>query len=351
MTEKDLECVISVLKEKKVAKKADWYSVLGFLFFHRLAGLFYSRAKKQDLAFPKKIEKILQETFLKQQRKVVFMRKQLKEITERLSQAGARYMLLKGSVLCNIAEEDVNIYQDGERVSNDIDLLVKSDEIASVGKLLYELGFVQGRYISEDDTIQEFSRLEIVKRRLNRGEVAPFVKKTGDKEFPFIEVDVNFSLGNTPSEGQKLLEEMIDSARTYKGKVKMSVPMEELFFLHLIMHQYKESRLFFMVDRAKDLDLYKLADIYYLFHSGVLDFQRLYKLVEKHGLQQQTGSVLKQVGEAFFDEKIIGYAKKFECEPPTVIDYERKKEYGWQADVRKRLCAADSKKYLKEIKE
>ncbi len=349
MTEKDLNYIISILANKKAVGEPDWYSVLGFLSCHRIAGLFYNRAKKQDVVLPKKVEKILQGEFDKQKRKVVFMRKELKNITEKLLEADARYMLLKGSVLSNISDEDLTIYEDGERSSNDIDLLVKSDEIASVSKLLYDLGFVQGVYISENDTIKEFSRLEIVKRRMNRGEVAPFVKKTENKEFPCIEVDINFSLGNTPTEGKALLDEMIDSVETYEGKVKMSVPKEEVFFLHLIMHQYKESCLRFMVDRNKDLDLYKLTDIYFLLKAGSLDLQRLNKLVEKHKLGPQFGSVLRQVGEAFEDEKILEYSKKFDCKLPTVIDYERKKAYEWKATVRERLCAMETNKYLKEI--
>lgn len=122
-------------------------------------------------------------------------------------------------------------------------------------------------------------------------------KKTGNTEFPFIEVDINFSLGNTPSEGSALLREMIENSVEYNGKVPMKVPDGALFFLHLIMHQYKESCLMFMVERNKDLDLYKLADIYYLLKADVLDYERLEMLVKRHSLNQEVGTVLKQVGE------------------------------------------------------
>ena len=92
-----------------------------------------------------------------------------------------------------------------------------------------------------------YSRLEILKRRMNRGETAPFLKTTGDSETPFIEIDINFSLGNIPGEKEGLLSEMITTGKVYRGKVCMRVADEELFFLHLIMHQYKESCLYFMV--------------------------------------------------------------------------------------------------------
>ena len=350
MTEKDLRYVVSVLKGEVPTYEPDWYAVLGFLSCHRIAGLFYNRAKSCEIDLPKKVEKLLKETYEKQHRKVSFMRNELSHITQKLSEIKAPYMLLKGSVLSNLCEEDVEVYSDGERVSNDIDLLCKQDGITTISKALSELGFVQGVYDSKTDTIKEFSRLEIVKRRMNRGEVAPFVKKTGNSEFPFVEVDINFSLGNTPAEGATLLKDMIEETVERKGKVLMRVPDSELFFLHLIMHQYKESCLMFMVERSKDLDLYKLADIYYLLNPDILDFVHLEKLVKKYSLQQEIGTVLKQVAEVFTDDYIAHYANQFDSSAPVIIDYENKKNYEWHGTIYQRLCSLDSKQFLREIK-
>ena len=351
MTEQDLNYVISVLKEEQSAYVPEWYSVLGFLYCHRISGLFYKRAQNAGVRLPKKIEKILKETYEKQKRKVIFMRQYLSCLTGTLSKAKVRYMLLKGSVLSNLGENDTNIYGDGERASNDIDILVQPHGITAVSKALNELGFIQGTYDEETGEIKEFSRMEIVRRRMNRGEVAPFVKKTGNAEFPFIEIDINFSLGNTPSAGTALLNEMIAHTVERRGKVLMCVPDEELFFLHLIMHQYKESCLLFMVERNKDLDLYKLADIYYLYKADVLDMERLDRLVEKHALNQEIGTVLKQVGEAFGNKEMLETAKKFNADEPLVIDYENKKQYCWRGNVMQRLCSMNEKQYLKEVKQ
>ena len=104
-----------------------------------------------------------------------------------------------------------------------------------------------------------------------------------------------------------------------------------------------------MVERNKDLDLYKLADIYYLLKADVLDYERLEMLVKRHSLNQEVGTVLKQVGEIFADYEIADYAKKFESIEPIVIDYENKKKYKWTEIVAKRLCSLDSRKYLIEV--
>lgn len=348
MDEKDLDFVICTLKGERTMYEPDWHSVIGFLESNRVSGLFYNILKKGDIHMPYKAEKILKDIFEKQRRCVCFMREQLVKIVDKLEQGNVPYMLLKGSVLSNISDE-AYIYDDGERASNDIDLLVKPDGITAVSKVLRRLGFVQGVYDAETNSIKKFSRAEIVKRRMSRGELAPFVKKTKNKEFPFIEVDVNFSLGNTPAERVDLLNAMIEDSKLYAQKIKMSVPKKELFFLHLIMHQYKESCLTFMVERGKDLDLYKLTDIYYIWKNNVLDLSYIVELVQKYGLQQEIGVVLNQVGEIFADSEVINFAKRFNFETPKVIDYANKKTYKWEASNRERIRSMISKRYLKEL--
>ena len=196
-----------------------------------------------------------------------------------------------------------------------------------------------------------YSRLEILKRRMNRGETAPFLKTTGDSETPFIEIDINFSLGNIPGEKEGLLSEMITTGKVYRGKVCMRVADEELFFLHLIMHQYKESCLYFMVEKGKDLDLYKLTDIYYLWKAECFDKERLKRLSRKYGVVKEVGTILGQVGRIFSDEEISSAAEEYGDKRPEVVDYESKKRYRWTADEWTRLCRFDAKNLLCEIKE
>lgn len=349
MTQKDLNNVVNVLKGKNANEISDWHTVLGFLCCHRIAGLFYNRAQKQGVNLPKKIDKILSEIYAGQKRKVLFMRREIQTISEALLEAKAEHILLKGSVLTNLSKDGIQIYEDGERISNDIDILVKPESITNVSNVLYSLGFVQGQFDAKANKIIEFSRLEIVKRRMNRGELAPFVKLTGNEEFPFIEVDINFSLGNTPEAGGVLLSAMLETAKEYEGKVRLSVANEEMFFLHLIMHQYKESNLMFMVERSKDLDLYKLTDIYYLLKAEAFDWTDMQELISKHNLTQQVGNVLNQVGNIFQDDTIVSLAKTYEYAQPKVIDYETKKTYTWNASERKRLCAFYERRFLTEV--
>ena len=64
MTEKDLRYVVSVLKGKLPTREPDWYAVLGFLFCHRIAGVFYNRAQSYEISLPKKVKNNVEKWFL-----------------------------------------------------------------------------------------------------------------------------------------------------------------------------------------------------------------------------------------------------------------------------------------------
>ena len=349
MTEESLKIVIDVLKTGKSYSRPDWYEVLGFLVCHKAAGMFYKKAARNELNLPKKAEAFLLEIFEKQKRKVEFLRGQIRLVSERLLSDNVDHAFLKGSVLSNIPLGKEKLYADGERVSADIDLSVNPNGISAVAEALKSMGFVQGQYDSESGKIVKFSRSEILARRMNRGEVAPFVKLSGNAEFPFAEIDVNFSLGNTPSDGKELLENMLETSKVYRGDATIRAFTPEMFFIHLVLHQYKESRSLFMVKRNKDSDLYKLADIYYMSKNRAADFERIKSIAEEFDISDRVGAVLAQVGEIFCDAEISAAANEFDFSVPHITDYENKKTYEWTAGYKDRIRCFDTKKFLTEI--
>ena len=181
---------------------------------------------------------------------------------------------------------------------------------------------------------------------MNRGEVAPFIKLTNNIEIPFIEVDINFSLGNTPNDGIELLNKMIDERLLHQGEINLYSLDNEMFFIHLIMHQYKESCLYFMVERSKDLDLYKMADIYYLLKQEKIDMKKIEKISKTFNLEEKIGYVLYQVAEIFDDKEIMNYAKKYKIKEPIVINYENNQKYRFAVGVSSRIKCFNNLSFL-----
>ena len=353
MKGRTLEYVVKVLKgEEWQGYYPESYETIGFLIAHRIAGLFYSR-KPSWVRFPPKMEKILSREYENQARRVRFMRRYLRELSSALEESGTEHIFLKGSVLSNAMGRGGRpaFYGPGERSSNDIDILVRSENLTEVSEILKRLGYVQGRYDPESRRIQGFERSEILSRRMNRGETAPFLKLTGNSEIPYIETDINFSLGATPSEYIGLREELLCGRKKYEGKIGLYSASETAFFIHLLLHQYKESRTMFMVGKGKDLDLYKLADIYYYWHSGQVKMEELERQLRENGAEEAAGAVLGQVGRVFHDEDMLLAAGEYGKIVPEVTDYIQNKKYRWTADERMRLCNADTRYLLEEIKD
>lgn len=349
MTKNDLDYIVRVLQGYKPVGDPNWWEISGFLQCHKIAGMFYTKAVASGLDLPSRIECVLRDIKERQKRKVRVMRNAIAELSEKLNGKNVPYAFLKGSVLCNVPIIGDYVYEDGERVSNDIDILARPEDLDGISTVLRESGYEQGVYDPNTGTVKSFTRAEILRRRMNRGEVAPFVKCTGDSEFPFTEADINFSLGNTPTDGAGLLKEMIRTSKMYNGKIDMRTLTPEMFFLHLVMHQYKESALYFATKRGKDLDLYKLADIYYLCVSENTNLPHIALIARAFGIEDRLGAVLRQVGEVFEDDAILKIAKSCGDVQPYVCDYENKKEYAWQSGIRDRICAFDATPYLREV--
>lgn len=351
MGETELNYITDILQNRRInAECIDWYSVLGFLELNRIGGYFYGKIK--DMEVPETFKKALSALLKRQTARNALMGERLAELTEELEKTGIRYVVLKGNFLSHanfVLNDHSAFYGSGERVSNDIDILVSPQEIGKVEKVLSALGYVQGYYDAERGIVSEISRREILERRMNRGETVPFQFVTGKTVLPHVEIDINFSLDHLPSGTGEILKEMLERAELYAADCGTIRSLEKIDFLvHLIMHQYKEMCVYWMVARGKDLELYKLLDIYLLLKET--DGEELRKRIDRYGIAKQAEVVLKCVKDVFDDAKTGMVALSAESE--RVIEYgKRIRMYEWTAGVRERLLFTDHTGFLKEIRE
>lgn len=203
MRKKEISFVADVLAENPRFRKAedlDWYFILGYLELNKVCGYFYGRARELGVPLPQGVLRRLAQTAAVQEERNEQMREYIGEIGKKLKDAKIGYAFLKGAVLSNanlrmselaftcFAHSPVSLakyesyrndvfYKAGERVSNDVDLLVRPADVGAVSAILKDMGFVQGYYDFFKGRIVGLDRAEIVSRRMNRGETAPFLKK------------------------------------------------------------------------------------------------------------------------------------------------------------------------------
>ncbi len=333
--------------------KYDWYYTLGMMEMNRIDVPFLFAARKTETKVPIQVEKILERGAAQQVQRNRVMEKWIADIGYELGTAGIRYAFLKGSVLSYCPFGEKNLYQYGERSSNDIDILVSPKDIGRLDRVLAAFGFVQGKWL--EGKIEPFTHREIMYRRMTRGETAPYLIQTQSEEVPFIELDVNYSLGYLPSGDSTLVENMLTDCKNYDLYSGESIPSlsEEKFLLHLIMHQYKEATLYWMTQRHKDSQIYKYLDIYRVLQCEAVKENRFLKLVEQTGLVEQVYYVLYYCNQLFPCETAKKLAKKL-CPKKTdyldgVTDAEHKTEYCWTNGIFERTGIYGREKYLKKL--
>ncbi|UJF31352.1 nucleotidyltransferase family protein [Paenibacillus hexagrammi] len=94
------------------------------------------------------------------------------------NKSGIPHAFLKGSILAH------SIYPAGCRISSDIDILLRAEDLTACGHVLKELGFIQGFYDENERIVVPATRREILNHRMNYGEVVPYrkaVQEPGDQ--------------------------------------------------------------------------------------------------------------------------------------------------------------------------
>ena len=119
-------------------------SVLGQLFFNRMSSIAYGVMLENDLLenVNREFRNSLKYSYIQNKQKNESFYKCVKNLSNVLIDYKDKYSMLKGAVLCKE-------YPAGYRTSNDIDLLVRQEDITTIGELLIKHGFKQC-YIKND---------------------------------------------------------------------------------------------------------------------------------------------------------------------------------------------------------
>lgn len=362
----DLRFILSVLQGKKIKyKPSDWYSVLRFLEFHRIAVYFYGKALESGVELPERVAKVLFES--RSEQKLLCQKKTeyLHLVSAALERAKINHAFLKGSILqgtyfqqltneyfsCRRYPQKIQIYKEGERNGNDIDILVSQKDLTNISEVLRGLGFRQGQYNSKERKFIGFSREEILARRMNRGETAPYILMTEDPLLPFIEIDVNFSLHNLP--GDKDVDGFLENTEIISGIRTLE---QNKFFLHLLAHQYKEISLYDMWRRNKNQSLYKFLDIYLFLKNGLVSYGELYEYCQKENIRRICCSTMADAVSVFESLKekraLVEFLRDIHVSAGTqkVIDYNSRRTFTAMEGIFKRYLCFEQRRFLREEK-
>lgn len=307
-----------VLLEEEIGDEriADLGKLLGDLCINRTSGIAYHNIRR----FPKlKVSKDFLWTldavyqsncFRNQQTKMYF-----KELSKMFAGVDFHYAVLKGTIL------SMNRYQEGCRVSNDIDVLVDEYHVEQCTRILRANGFVQGTYRRGIGIIPA-TRREIILSKLNYGETVPFFKLFGEEAMM---VDVNFSLDYKPELTGNLVERMLQHVEPVLLDGCQCMTLEKYdFLIHLCCHLYKEATTFYWVDLQRDLMLYKFSDINLLLRTAFSpqELEELATRIQEYGLERECYYTFVNSSILFPPiQQVQGFKKLIDCIQPNDLSF------------------------------
>lgn len=232
-------------------------SVLGQLFFNRMQGVAYCVLLDCGLLgrVNREFRNTLRDAYKLNVEKNNSFEKSLCFLNESLKNTSVPYAMLKGAILCGL-------YTKGMRTSNDIDLLVLSEEVTEIGNALKEAGFRQG-YI-RNDMFFPAERKDIVASKMMRGETIPYVYEIGLPFMKHLEIDINYSVDYKNSDSN-VVQNMLSKRRSVAPFDTCEITTLDTtdFFIHLCCHLYKEATTYPWIVMQRDMTMYKFSDIHY----------------------------------------------------------------------------------------
>lgn len=250
----------------------DWNLFLGAVLNHRVNGVICNRIQNMRKV-PLSVKRSLQFMFLSQIQRNACHKEEIAKVYQELEREEVNYAFLKGAVLNFV------YYGEGERISNDTDILVNPEDLTKVIKICEKMGYVQGHI--ENGEIVPATKREIMFAQLNTYETVPMIKKTGNSYLPFHEFDINFRLGNDDKcEMSKVM--LKDTEIVGNSAFKLRTMSLERFLIYLCIHLYREATMVYKIVRGDDLILYKFMDIHYFIISNQqkLSWEKLLKEAE-----------------------------------------------------------------------
>lgn len=341
MTAVEMEDSQGEALKKMLKGSIQWAEVIYQMVTHRTLNMFRYNLKKFDLfdTLEKELQRLLDTQW------TVFSERNrcyLEKLEEILAEFGKRNLVvpvLKGNLVASIVYPELET-----RVFNDLDMLMKLDDVVPVVKALEDLGYIQGDYDEEKDEIIEATRKQKVLHQMASHEIHQFLKKSGNKFAKLVEVDINHDIlwkGNCPYKVPT--KDLIERAVPVKINNTDGYMLDYVDnIIQLSCHLYKEACMMVWITDLRDLKLYKFVDLFMYIRkfADKIDWNLLISRVKGYNLEKIIFYNFYYI-ELMFGEIIPSFVK--ESLQPEDLSYldeyaiENKEPSRWEHDFFTRL--------------
>ena len=230
-----------------------------------------------------------------------------KDVIDKLEMESIPYAHIKGAALSQ------RLYGNpAYRLSGDIDILVPPNYSDRVKSVLERTGFIQGKLV--DGKIIPYTRKELIYQRSFSHQLAAFMKATGDKFCPFVNIDVNLNIIWGESKLEFDMNEFVSHTEQidiFGLKLYRLQPIWE--FISLCTHHYKDMNSIYLLFEH-GLSLAEYCDIYFYITNIYLDAGELANVAKQYQLSEYIYYCIYYANMIFDDERLFEYLDKLDSE-------------------------------------
>lgn len=199
-----------------------------------------------------------------------------------------------------------NLYNNRRaRVTNDIDILIKRENIKQIDMIMKKMEYTSGEIDEKSDSVVPPKQTKKVLYKTKMYDLLPYAKHSTVMSKGFIIFDFSFAfdfgLDLSP------VNEMLDSVGVTNGCNEL---LPEHFFIHMCCHHYREATHTEWIKMGKDLTLMKFCDVRE-FVRKKMDAQALERALlfaKKHNLQKAvyfTVYFLKMIYNDGYEDRVL----------------------------------------------
>lgn len=261
MTAIEVEEAQGARLEEILNSHLNWADIIFQMITHRTAGMFYYNLKKFKLVdkLEKEISRLLDANWQVYGERNAYYQKELTNVLKAFSEHNVVVPVLKGNLLATMVYPELET-----RIFNDLDMIMKLDDVVPVTQALEGIGFVQGHFDEEKQEIIAASRKEKMLQQMVSHELQEFQKISDNKFAKLVQVDINHDVlwkGNCPYKVPT--EELIARALPIDINGVRGYMLDYIDnIIQLSCHLYKEATLMMWVTDLRDLKIYKFSDLH-----------------------------------------------------------------------------------------
>ncbi len=323
----------------------NWADIILQMVTHRTLGMFYYNLKKFKLVdkLEKEMSRLLEANWQVYGERNAYYQKELTDILNAFNEHNVVVPVLKGNLLATMVYPELET-----RIFNDLDMIMKLDDVVTVTKALEGRGFVQGHYDDEKQVIVAASRKEKMLQQMVTHELQEFLKISDNKFAKLVQVDINHDVlwkGNCPYKVPtedliaRALPIDIDGAKGYMLDYIDNI-------IQLSCHLYKEATLMMWVTDLRDLKIYKFSDLHMYINKffDKIDWDLLVERIKGYNLDKVVYYNFHYIEMMFGEvipEKVMNALRPEDLTYLDEYGIENKEPSIWEYDFFTRLFETD----------